>query len=152
MKTDKRGRLEKVFEYLRSTGSIHTKKDFASALGYNYTNITSALKGNDAYLTDGLFEKISIVFPSISADWLLAGRGEMLKLGVSGGGKSDGPTPLDTQQMLEWLKDKDNIIKKKDEEIKDLREQVDHYRSELERLRIAIINSDDDSLKKEVAV
>lgn len=79
MSNTKKERLEKVFEYLRGIGAIHTKKDFALAIKHNYTNVTSAFNGNEAYLTDGLFEKITNFFPIINAEWLLTGEGEMLQ-------------------------------------------------------------------------
>lgn len=79
MDDNKKARLENVFNYLRNAGHIHTKKDFASAIEVNYTNVTSAFKGNELYLTNGLLKKISNVFPEINVGWLLTGEGEMLK-------------------------------------------------------------------------
>lgn len=68
-----------VYDYLRSIGVVHTKKELAEKIGFEQTNLSSAFSGSHKYLTDGLFERIDTAFPNIfNKNWLLTGEGEML--------------------------------------------------------------------------
>lgn len=71
-------RLEKAFEHLRYIGEVQTKKSFAQILGVNYSNLSSAFNGEERYLTDNLFQRISDKFPIFNLNWLLTEDGEML--------------------------------------------------------------------------
>lgn len=54
------GKLEKitgVFETLRDRGVVSNKKEFAALLGMNYTNLVTAMKGNEKNLTDAMVAK-----------------------------------------------------------------------------------------------
>ena len=53
----RRDRLNEVYEYLRENFGIHTKTQFASALKITQPALSSAMNGNDAYLTDNLFKR-----------------------------------------------------------------------------------------------
>lgn len=71
--------LQEVFDYLKSIGRIHTRKDLAEAIGSRPESISSALNGNEQYLTDNLFRKIGYFFGDIfSKEWLETGEGDML--------------------------------------------------------------------------
>lgn len=73
-------RLKAVFDYLRYSGVVKTQKDFAALIGLGANNLSSALKGDERYLTDGLARKIVTATDNkISLGWLLTGEGEMLK-------------------------------------------------------------------------
>lgn len=77
---NKRERLIDAYEYLRSTGVIHTKKDFAQKINFGVTNLSAAFGGNESYLTKGLFDKIAIAFPNVfNEEWLHEGKKPMLK-------------------------------------------------------------------------
>lgn len=54
---DKREKLQSIFDSLRTSGIVTNKKQFAEALGVNYTGIISALNGDNKYLTDSLIAK-----------------------------------------------------------------------------------------------
>lgn len=73
-------RLRKVFDYLVFSGVFTTRADFADAIGTNKTNLSSAMNGNEKYLSDSLFTKIHSVYDNISLQWLMTGEGEMLKV------------------------------------------------------------------------
>lgn len=73
-------RLKQSYEYTRSQGLIHTKKEFARAIGWNAPHLSSAFKGDPSRLTVGLMESIADAFPEINREWLLTGEGEMLKV------------------------------------------------------------------------
>ena len=73
-------RLRKVFDYLVFSGVFTTRADFAEAIGVNKTNLSSAMNGNEKYLSDSLFSKIHSTYNNINLQWLLSGDGEMLKV------------------------------------------------------------------------
>ena len=73
-------KLNKVYDYLRSSGKVHTKKEFAEHIEFDRTNLSSAFNGDERYLTDGLFKKICEKFPEIfNIEYFLKDEGEMLK-------------------------------------------------------------------------
>lgn len=71
--------IKKAFDYLVFKGVITTRADFADAISYNRTNLSSAMNGNEKYLSDSLMNKISQAFPEFDKNWLLTGEGTMLK-------------------------------------------------------------------------
>lgn len=71
-------RLNDVYDYLRSKGLVHSKKELANYINFGYTNLIAALKGNEKYLTDNLFCSISKKHNEISLHWLLTGEGNMI--------------------------------------------------------------------------
>ncbi len=71
-------RLKAAYEYLRNTGRIHTQKEFANAIGWRDTHLSSAMKGDTTRLTKGLMESIWENFPFFNVHWLLTGEGSML--------------------------------------------------------------------------
>ena len=80
METTRHERLRKVFDYLVFKGLFTTQAEFASEIGINKSNLSSALNGNEKYLSDALFRKITALYDEISLSWLLTGEGEMLKV------------------------------------------------------------------------
>ena len=62
---ERQKRLIEVYEYMRNNMRIHTKSQFAEALKYGRTSVSAALNGNEAYLTDNLFESICGNFPGV---------------------------------------------------------------------------------------
>lgn len=75
----RKDRLNEVYEYVRSHYPVHTKNDFADKIKYHRTYISSAMHGNDRYLTDKLFINICEAFPdTFNLDYLLTGNGQLL--------------------------------------------------------------------------
>lgn len=72
-------RLNEAFNYLRFKGLVKTQKDLAEAIGATAPNVSSALKGDEKFLTDSFIVRFSNVFKEVSSHWLLTGEGEMLK-------------------------------------------------------------------------
>lgn len=72
--------IKKAFDYLVFKGVITTRADFADAISYNRTNLSSAMNGNEKYLSDSLMGKIAQAFPVFDKNWLLTGEGAMLKV------------------------------------------------------------------------
>ena len=75
---DRTERMNKVFDYLRNQGHIHTRKDLAEAIGSTTSNISKMLKGDPKVLTDNMCRRIQKNFKEISADWLISGEGKMI--------------------------------------------------------------------------
>ena len=77
--TTKQERLKEVYNHLRSHFGIHTQIDFAEAIRITRPALSSAMNGNEAYLTKNLFQKICAAFPGVfDLDYLLTGKGSLL--------------------------------------------------------------------------
>lgn len=78
---DRKEQLNIIYDYLRSKGIVHTKKELSQVLGMNYSTISNAFSGYASCLTDSLFEsKIGSTFSDIfNKQWLKTGEGPMLK-------------------------------------------------------------------------
>lgn len=72
-------RLNEAFNYLRFKGLVKTQKDLAEAIGATAPNVSSALKGDEKFLTDSFIARFSEAFEEVSSHWLLTGEGEMLR-------------------------------------------------------------------------
>lgn len=73
-------RLQEVYEHVHHAHNIHTKGEFADTIGYARPYISSAMHGNERYLTDSLFKKICATFQGIfSLHYLLTGEGSLLE-------------------------------------------------------------------------
>lgn len=76
---ERQKRLNEVYNYLHSNKGIHTKAGFADAIKYARAYVSSALNGNEKYLTDKLFRSICGAFPeTFNLDYLLNGEGRLL--------------------------------------------------------------------------
>lgn len=77
--SDRAKRLNEVYEFLHDNQNVHTKGDFADIMNYARAYISSALNGNEKYLTDKLFKSVCEKYPDIfNLDYLLNGTGELL--------------------------------------------------------------------------
>lgn len=72
-------RLLNVFNHLRTNRLIKTQRDLARKIGSSESNVSNALKGSEAYLTDNFLIRINDAFNNIfNKEWLIDGIGEML--------------------------------------------------------------------------
>ncbi|HLV51095.1 MAG TPA: S24 family peptidase [Flavobacterium sp.] len=62
---DKQIKLKELIAQLKGKQLIKTQKELAEKIQFDKTNLSSAINGNESYLTDGLFEKIYSVFPEL---------------------------------------------------------------------------------------
>ena len=77
-------RINEAFNYLRNNGLIRTQKDLANLMHASESNISKALKGDEAILTDRFLRRLSAAFSGLfNENWLLTGEGEMLISGDS---------------------------------------------------------------------
>lgn len=127
---DRQKRLIEVYEYARKHLAIHTQIDFAKAIGFSRAVISSALNGNDQYLTDSLFNRISDKYPGVfNLDYLLTGKGDLLL--------TDAKVPDTQQKAVNNLPDSRNesnsnlvnaLLAAKDETIASLRQQIEEQK------------------------
>ena len=136
----KQERLREVYEHLRQHFGVHTQIDFAKALGLTRPAISSAMNGNEAYLTDNLFKRICAAYQGVfNLDYLLTGEGKLLiKAGeiTDQGPRNYGSLDADLVASLKaQLADKDKIIGLYEEKVKWLEREVTQLRSEIELAR-----------------
>ena len=76
---ERQKRLNEVYEHLHNHHGVHTKGGFADSIGYARAYVSSALNGNEDYLTDKLFRNICTAYPNVfNIDYLLTGVGFLL--------------------------------------------------------------------------
>ncbi|MCR5365111.1 MAG: hypothetical protein K6E67_03060, partial [Prevotella sp.] len=76
---NRKDRLNEAFEHLRIHHGVFNKSVFAEKLRVAKAGLYSAMNGNEAYLTDSLFQKICAAFPGVfNLDYLLDGTGTLL--------------------------------------------------------------------------
>lgn len=77
----KNERLKQVYEHLRKHFGIHTQTDFAASIKITRPALSSALNGNELYLTNNLFKRICTAYPGVfNLDYLLTGNGDLLTI------------------------------------------------------------------------
>lgn len=76
---ERQKRLNEVYEHLHNHFGVHTKGDFAEAVQYARAYISSAMNGNEKYLTDKLFTNICEAYQGVfNLNYLLTGEGDLL--------------------------------------------------------------------------
>jgi hypothetical protein len=119
---DRVERFKKAYEFLRYEGVIKTQADVAKAMKAGRPNISLALKGDKAFLTEKFLVRFSEAFTQISLNWLLHEEGPMTIVAAPEF-KSE-----NTPQILEGDVDKDVIEeqKKMTERIRELMRETSH--------------------------
>ena len=78
---ERQKRLNEVYEHLHNHFGVHTKGEFADIIKYARAYISSAMNGNERYLTDKLFTNICEAYPGVfNLDYLLTGNGQLLTI------------------------------------------------------------------------
>ena len=156
---DREKRLNEVYEHVHRYFNIHTKGEFADYIKYARAYISSAMNGNEKYLTDKLFDSICKAFPGVfDLDYLLTGKGSLLTIGEEVKnediGKMANPQPIDQSSLVNaaiaakdetiaalrsqladlrmQLVDKQNVIDAKDQLIDSLKMQINNMMSEMQ--------------------
>jgi len=132
----KQERLREVYEHLRQHFGVHTQIDFAKALGLTRPAISSAMNGNEAYLTDNLFKRICAAYQGVfNLEYLLTGNGQLLTIKEEV--KSEQIVKESSQQqpssyidkliasLEKQVKDKDDQLADKDRIIKLLEQKIE---------------------------
>ena len=142
-------RLKEVYNHLRNYFGVHTQIDFAEAIRITRPALSSAMNGNEAYLTKNLFQKICAAYPGVfNLDYLLTGKGSLL---ISNENVSDKTTTNNTTNPdVDWQKlaldtmksqmadlrmqlvDKQNIIEAQQRTIELLNLQINGLKMEMQ--------------------
>jgi transcriptional regulator with XRE-family HTH domain len=137
--TSKQERLKEVYNHLRSYFGIHTQIDFAEAIRITRPALSSAMNGNEAYLTKNLFQKICATYPGVfNLDYLLTGEGTLLteqgRLHNMDIKNTISPTPEPEAIDYSFLIDKavEKATAYADKTISTLEKQVARYEKELD--------------------
>ena len=78
---ERQKRLNEVYEHLHNHFGVHTKGEFVDIIKYARAYISSAMNGNERYLTDKLFTNICEAYPGVfNLDYLLTGNGQLLTI------------------------------------------------------------------------
>ena len=72
-------RLNEVYSYIKKNTEFVNQSLFAEKRSEQRSNLSSALNGNEKYITKGLLMKITKAFPEINPIWLLTGHEAMIK-------------------------------------------------------------------------
>lgn len=72
-------RIVRLIDYLKETREILSQAEFAEKIGTKPSQVSEMLSGK-RIISERTLRKISQTFPSVSYNWLLEGRGEMLKV------------------------------------------------------------------------
>ena len=151
---NRKERFEKAYNYLKFQGIIKKQDDVAKTMGATRANVSLALNGNPAVLTDNFLMRFAKAYPGMfNFDWLLSGDGEMLTVNQSEPAKESSDVHyIDNSSMLNALlaaKDetiaamqnqlatKDEIIQTKDDLIRSLQMQITMLRTQLDEKKIS---------------
>ena len=134
---ERQKRLIEVYEHLRKYYGIHTKTGFAEALHYGRTSMSSAMNGDEKYLTDSLFKNICEAYKGVfDLNYLLTGEGSLLTIEEEVHNEDYerlyNPQPIDQSSLINAaIAAKDEAIaslkrelRTKDDIIQALREQI----------------------------
>lgn len=79
---DKKERFNKLIRYIIWAYDVPFQsalKTIAEKVGVGHSNLSSALRGNEIYLTDNLITKVNYTYNEpFRREWLIFGTGEML--------------------------------------------------------------------------
>ena len=132
--------LHNVYNRLRFTGAVRSKRDLAEKIGYNYSCTSSAFNGVERYLSDRFFTRILRAFPQVNADYIRTGVGEILLPDPVTGELPDGGTgilPLvdnaprrftaqvDIEALLSALNEQQELTRRQQEQTEKALEQID---------------------------
>lgn len=119
--TTKQQRLRQVYDHLRAHYGVHTQIDFAEAVHVTRPALSSAMNGNESYLTQNLFQKICAAYPGVfNLGYLLTGEGSLL---------TDQETVVSeelekNEKLMSQAKMVDALLRSKQETIDEQRERI----------------------------
>ena len=118
----RKDRLNEVYEHLRNHFGIHTKTQFAAVLKITQPALSSAMNGNDAYLTDNLFKRICAAYQGVfNLDYLLNGTGSLLTIReeVTNEEIEKQINPQPTSYVDKYIASLEKQVKDKDDQLAD---------------------------------
>ena len=118
----RKDRLNEVYEHIRKHFGIHTKTQFAAVLKITQPALSSAMNGNDAYLTDNLFKRICAAYQGVfNLDYLLNGTGSLLTIReeVTNEEIEKQINPQPTSYVDKYIASLEKQVKDKDDQLAD---------------------------------
>ena len=126
---ERQKRLNEVYEYLHNHFGVHTKGEFADIIKYARAYISSAMNGNERYLTDKLFTNICEAYTgTFNLDYLLTGNGQLLKNKESEPEIEEHSNHIDQSSLINAL------LAAKDQLIEELKEKYEKLEQEMEKI------------------
>lgn len=135
----RKDRLNEVYGYLRNHFSIHTKTQFAEVLKITQPALSSAMNGNEAYLTDNLFKRICASYQGVfNLDYLLTGNGTLLNAAHDEPKQGDAASNELLAAKEETIRTLQELIRTKDEYIAILKMHIAELQHERQCGSIAL--------------
>lgn len=142
-------RLIEAYEHARRYYGIHTQDDFAKYVGYVRNSMSSALNGQEKYLTNKLMEKVADKFVGIfNREYLLNGEGQLLtpeeeiskskadeRIGKQTPAPAQQPAQIEIPEALQLLIDKTLAVSRHNDELVD---RLAHAVSDNKEIQIAM--------------
>ncbi len=137
--TKKQQRLRQVYDHLRAHYGVHTQIDFAEAIHVTRPALSSAMNGNESYLTQNLFQKICAAYPGVfNLGYLLTGEGCLLtdqETVISEELAKNEKLKNQAKMVDELLRSKQETIDEQRERIADLKKTIALLEQQLEEYR-----------------
>lgn len=77
--SEKAKRLQMAYKHLYSKGTVKSVKHLAELLDRARPGVNNALNGKENFLNDAFLSHFVNTFPQFSLDWLMTGKGKMIK-------------------------------------------------------------------------
>ena len=122
--TNIKERIIYLIEYKREK-----KETFFSEVGTTSANFRG--KNINSSLNSDVIERILTKYDDISADWLLTGRGEMLKIKEYNSEERTNGIPVIAEPSLFYGQKPCELCKEKDKRIEELKEQIKMLKDQL---------------------
>ena len=134
-------RIKKVVAWLIFQENLNSQKELAEKMGYTESSMSNILNEN-VPLSGNFIKKIAMMNDSINEDWILTGKGEMIKYSISQSnvngdniqGHSVSVNKTQTDKFIDLLKTKDEQINKSQKQIDKSQEQIDKSQEQIDRL------------------
>ena len=133
----RKDRLNEVYEHLRNHFGIHTKTQFAAVLKITQPALSSAMNGNEAYLTDNLFKRICAAYQGVfNLDYLLTGNGQLLTIleEVTNEEIEKQINPQPTSYVDKYIASLEKQVKDKDDQLADKERTIRLLEQKIEML------------------
>ena len=133
----RKDRLNEVYEHLRNHFGIHTKTQFAAVLKITQPALSSAMNGNEAYLTDNLFKRICAAYQGVfNLDYLLTGNGQLLTIReeVTNEEIEKQINPQPTSYVDKYIASLEKQVKDKDDQLADKERTIRLLEQKIEML------------------
>lgn len=132
---DVQKRLMEAYDYLYSTGKIHSVTELADKMNRSRPSVSRALNGVPEYLNEKFIKAFTDTFQMISFKWLINGNCDMFTQWAPDG-VIDNPQHIDQSSLINAaLAAKDETIRSKNEMIESLRETIESLKRENTTLR-----------------